>query len=111
MTSSTSPVASPLFSPLAGDPDLCELVQMYVDEMPDRIAVIAQLLAEGNWEELRRAAHQMKGAAGSYGFDAVTPAAGAVEDAIRDGAPEEQIRQAAASLLAVCSRVRAGVGE
>ncbi|HLA86289.1 MAG TPA: Hpt domain-containing protein [Thermoguttaceae bacterium] len=90
---------------------MCELVQMYVDEMPDRIAVIAQLLAEGNWEELRRAAHQMKGAAGSYGFDAVTPAAGAVEDAIRDGAPEEQIRQAAASLLAVCSRVRAGVGE
>jgi HPt (histidine-containing phosphotransfer) domain-containing protein len=101
----------PLYSSLAADPDLGEIVEMYVDEMPDRITALQEMLASGNWEELRRFAHQVKGAAGSYGFEPITPIAGTVEDSIRDEAPEEQVRQAAEELLAICARVRAGVPE
>ena len=100
-----------LYSALASDPDLSELVDMYVDEMPDRIAVLKELLSSENWEELRRFAHQMKGAAGSYGFEAVSPIAGAVEDAIRSDAPEDQVRQSVTELLGTCARIRAGVPE
>ena len=103
--------AGPLFSILATDPDLSQLVEMYVDEMPDRIATLQALLASGNWEELRRFAHQIKGAAGSYGFGPISPIAGTVEDSIRDEASEEEIRQAAQDLCEICSRVRAGVSE
>jgi len=111
MSSPTPQKAEPLYSPLAADPDLGELVEMYVDEMPDRIAALQEMIASGNWEELRRFAHQMKGAAGSYGFEPISPIAGTVEDCIRDEAPEEQILQAAEGLREICSRVRAGVPE
>jgi len=111
MTSPPSPPAGPIFSALASDPDLRELVEMYVDEMSERITMLQELLAASDWEELRRMAHQMKGAAGSYGFEAITPVAGAVEDSIRNEADEDSIRRAVDELLAMCARVRAGVPE
>ncbi|MBN1908328.1 MAG: Hpt domain-containing protein [Pirellulales bacterium] len=97
-----------LYSDLGADPDLGELVEMFVDEMPDRVANIQKLLDASNWEELRRAAHQLKGAAGSYGFSPISPTAAVVEDAIRAEQPEEQIRQAVETLCDMCNRVRAG---
>ncbi|MBN1588925.1 MAG: Hpt domain-containing protein [Pirellulales bacterium] len=109
MTSPNPSQTAPLYSPLASDPDLSELVDLYVDEMPDRIAALQQMLDSCNWEELRRFAHQTKGAAGSYGFEPISPVAGRVEDSIRNGAPEDEIRQAVEELLAICSRARAGV--
>ena len=100
-----------LYSDLGADPDLGELVEMFVDEMPDRVANIQKLLEASDWEELRRAAHQLKGAAGSYGFSPISPSAATVEDAIRSEQPEEQIRQAAEALCEMCNRVRAGAPE
>ena len=97
-----------LYSALGADPDLIEIVEMFVDEMPDRIAAIQRLLDAQDWAALRRTAHQLKGAAGSYGFDAVSPQATAVEDANHNQQPEEQVRAAVAELLDLCRRVRAG---
>ena len=98
----------PLHSTLGNDPDLAEIVALFVDEMPDRVSALSAYLADGNWEDLRRAAHQLKGSAGSYGFESVSPVAARVEDAIRQGQPEEAIRTAVHALLALCNRVRAG---
>ena len=78
----------PMYSTLGGDPDLSDLVTLFVEEMPDRVANILDLLEHYEWEELRRAAHQIKGAAGSYGFGAISPCAGKLEFAIRDQEPE-----------------------
>jgi histidine phosphotransfer protein HptB len=111
LPSPTSSENQPLLSALASDPDLGELVQMYVDEMAGRIATIQDLLSSADWEGLRRFAHQMKGAAGSYGFEPISSVAGVVEDSVRQGVPEDQIRQAVGDLLAMCSRVRAGTGD
>jgi histidine phosphotransfer protein HptB len=98
----------PMYSTLGGDPDLGDLVTLFVEEMPNRVANILDLLNRGEWEELRRAAHQIKGAAGSYGFGDITPCAGKLEYAIRDQEPEENIRQAVDNLAALCSRACAG---
>jgi HPt (histidine-containing phosphotransfer) domain-containing protein len=98
----------PLYSTLGGDPDLGDLVTLFVEEMPDRVANIMDLLNRQQWDELRRTAHQIKGAAGSYGFAAITPCAGKVESAIRDHEPEENIRQAVDDLVALCNRACAG---
>ena len=97
-----------LYSPLASDPDLGEIVQMFVDEMPERVSGINDLVAACDWEGLRRAAHQLKGAAGSHGFAPITPSAALVEDAIRDGRPETQIRKTVEELCDLCGRIRAG---
>jgi histidine phosphotransfer protein HptB len=97
-----------IYSPLAGDPDLADLVEMFVGEMPNRVAAFTEQLGSEDWEGLRRSAHQLKGAAGSYGFPSLTPAAGKIESAIRDAEPEAAIRQAVAELVDLCGRVCAG---
>ena len=79
--------------------------------MPDRVRAFHEYLARGEWELLRRAAHQLKGAAGSYGFAPISPAAGALESAVAATASEEEILRCVEELAAVCSRARAGLPE
>jgi HPt (histidine-containing phosphotransfer) domain-containing protein len=103
--------AEPLYSTLAEDPDLREIVDMFVDEMPDRIANLLAQCESGKWEELRRAAHQLKGAAGSYGFDAISPSAADLEDALYHHKPEAEILKATESLVALCRRATSTASE
>ncbi len=98
----------PLYSRFGDDPMLGELVTLFAEEMPERTAKLADLSQCKQWEEVRRTAHQLKGAAGSYGFDEISPAAARLEDAIRDGLPEECLRDSVEELLSICGRVRAG---
>jgi len=97
-----------LYSALGGDEDLGEIVEMFVDEMPDRISALLGQLNSSDWEALRRSAHQLKGAAGSYGFAAITPCAATLENSIRQELPEEQIHRAVEDLVSMCRRTRAG---
>jgi HPt (histidine-containing phosphotransfer) domain-containing protein len=85
---------------------MAELVEMFVDELPDRIEHLQQLLATADWDALGRLAHQMKGACGSYGFDQLTPLAARVEQASRDGEPEQQILAAVTELSDAVGRTR-----
>ncbi len=101
----------PVFSSFGSDPDLGELVEMFVDEMPDRIASLSEQLDMSDWDNVRRSAHQLKGAAGSYGLSSTTPCATQLEIAVDEGQPEEQIRDAVQELIGLCSRIRAGVPE
>ena len=51
-----------------GEPDvLTEVLKMFLDEAPPRIARLRNALAAGNIEELQRAAHSLKGSAGNIG--------------------------------------------
>jgi histidine phosphotransfer protein HptB len=97
-----------VYSRLAVDPDLSEIVDMFVEEMPGRVATLLDQLNAGDWEDLRRTAHQLKGAAGSYGFDLISPSAGKVEAAIRDQESEERIREVLEELVDLCKRARCG---
>ena len=97
-----------IYSHLGGDPDLRDIVEMFVEEMPGRVASLLEHLNDADWDGLRRAAHQLKGAAGSYGFEAISPCAGRVESAIRDGEPEQRIRDAVMELVDLCGRARSG---
>ena len=101
----------PIYSTLVSDPDMSELVEMFVDEMPERIQTCIDLLNGSDWEGLRRFAHQLKGAAGSYGFQEISPSASVVEEKARDGQSEEEIRDAVETLCDMCRSVRAGKPE
>lgn len=107
MTSMATP-AGPLYSTLDADPDLGEIVEMFVEEMPDRISGLLDRADAADWEGLRRVAHQLKGAAGSYGFEPITRSAAGVEDAIRESRPEEEIRRLVQDLVDLCDRAQAG---
>ncbi|MBN2580485.1 MAG: Hpt domain-containing protein [Pirellulales bacterium] len=95
----------------AVDPELGEIVAEFVAEMPDRISAMQRQLEDRNWQALRQSAHQLKGAAGSYGFERVSPAAAQLENALRDEKPEETVRCAVEELIDLCRRMRAGTPE
>jgi HPt (histidine-containing phosphotransfer) domain-containing protein len=96
-----------IHSSLTSDPVLREMVEQFVAEIPNRVAWLQRQLEAGDFEALRRAAHQMKGAAGSYGFDALTPYALRLETLIAQGATREEIAAATSELAAQCRRVTA----
>ena len=100
--------AEPIYSSLGDDSDLGEIVELFVNEMPDRTAKLIEQREAEDWDELRRSAHQLKGAAGSYGFDQITPFAADLEASLRDGLPQEQIDAAFTTLVDFCNRVCAG---
>jgi PAS domain S-box-containing protein len=97
-----------VYSHLAADPDLGELVGTFVQEMPDRINVLETQAKSRNWKQLAETAHQIKGEAGSYGFDEITPYAARLEAVAREAQQEEQILSALDELLTICRRVRSG---
>ncbi len=99
--------ADALVSELAGDPDLIELIQAFVGDLPDRLAAIEKTLAEQTLDELARLVHQLKGAAGGYGFPKITDAAGRLESCVKAGADWDQLRARAADLAVLCQRATA----
>lgn len=103
----TAPEA--IYSTLNDDEELLELVELFVSELPTRMAKLTELATRGDIAELGRFAHQIKGAAGSYGFDDVTPYAARLEEAARSGEPLESVESAAGELLEICGRLRAGM--
>jgi HPt (histidine-containing phosphotransfer) domain-containing protein len=98
-----------LYSPLAADPDLSDLVENFVGEIAKRLAALEECAARRDWGNVGRLAHQIKGAAGSYGFHDLTPFALQLEQAAKGGEPEEEILDAFSGLREICSRLRPGL--
>ena len=98
-----------LYSNLAADADLADLVDLFVRELPDRLQCLEQAIVQGDLETLRRLAHQLKGAGGSYGFPALGPPAAQLEQAARRCETTPILVLALDELAAIGSRVRAGL--
>lgn len=98
-----------IHSSLAGDPLLAELVAEFVAEMPSRVARLKRQLDSQDWDGLRRTAHQLKGAAGSYGFDPITPLAHRLEMLLAHGAEPKKLAEAVHELATHCQRITAEV--
>jgi histidine phosphotransfer protein HptB len=101
----------PLYSSLAFDPDLAPLVELFVEDLPDRAEMLLDRLQASDAEGLRHVAHQLTGAAGSYGFHDITAEAAVVEQTIVAGRSEEEVIAAVNSLIDLCRRARAGTGD
>ncbi len=106
-----------LISELHDDPELAELVQMFIEGLPQKIARIEQAYTDGLLNDLARAAHQLKGAAGGYGFPSISNAARHVEQyassrVTADGTfdPGVDLAEAVTVLLSQC-RSAAGLPE
>jgi CheY-like chemotaxis protein/HPt (histidine-containing phosphotransfer) domain-containing protein len=103
-----SPPRTFVYSRLAADPNLAELVDLFVLEMPSRIHALETQAKVRDWNKLSRIAHQIKGSAGSYGFDEITPYAARLEDAASEALDEEKILSALSELLRICRSIRSG---
>lgn len=102
---------SPILSEFAGDPDMAELVELFVSEMPARIESLSAAWNSGDVTTLKRLTHQLKGASAGYGFPTIGTAAAAIEDRLRTIGSDGLGDQAAAlasqvrELADMCKRV------
>lgn len=104
---------APIYSQLADDPDMVELVEMFVSELPNRVEAVLQHWQNRDLRELRRLVHQLKGSSGGYGFSQLGHAAGRLEmelGTMIDCSEQnelEKIKSGVDELVRLCQRVRA----
>jgi HPt (histidine-containing phosphotransfer) domain-containing protein len=99
-----------IYSQLGTDEDLAELIELFVSEIPERLAILRRLAEKGQHDELARYAHQLKGAGGSYGFPELTAAAASLERAAKGRLAVGELTVAWNQLADVAGRLRAGSG-
>ena len=74
-----------IVSEYAGDADLAPIIKEFVSCLPERTKAMRDRFLSGNFPDLERLAHQLKGAGGSYGYPMLTEVAGSLEDTSRVG--------------------------
>lgn len=68
-----------LQSEFADDPEMREIVEFFINDLTARMDSIRQAFDDSDRARLKTLAHQLKGAAGGYGFPSIGLAASAVE--------------------------------
>lgn len=73
---------------------LAAVQAQFASALPAKAAHLEGLLARGEWDEARRAAHRLRGSAGTYGFSALGAAAGEIEELLlaAPAGPDEETR-------------------
>jgi HPt (histidine-containing phosphotransfer) domain-containing protein len=84
-----------------------EILHQFVRDLPERSSAILRASQASDVETLKRLAHQLRGAAGGYGFPRITEAAAAVERAIVLGAEAPSLQRHVEELASLCRRARA----
>ena len=95
-----------IYSKYSEDPDLAGIVEAFVSELPERLAQMERSFQCLDWEGLRQTAHQLRGAAGSYGFQPITDLSARLENSVREMRCETGVRQALDDLTDLCQRAR-----
>ena len=85
---------------------MARLVGGFVGSVTNHAATIEVALKDGDVQTLRRAVHQLRGAAGGYGFPSMTEAAARVEDAIANGMDTVRLLPLTRSLTDLCRAAR-----
>lgn len=89
------------------DPDMVELIDLFVAELPERVRLLQDMAAKGDANGLRRLAHQLRGASGGYGFEALGQRAASLEAALKAESDADIVRRRVEDLIQLCSRIAA----
>ena len=94
-----------IVSEFIDDPEMLGLVEGFVAGLGDSIERAQVALTTNDMVVLQRVAHQLKGAAGGYGFMQITEAAALLEQAVRKR--DESVPEKLADVIHLCRRARA----
>lgn len=103
------PRRAPIVSEFSDEPEMLELIGLFVAEMPGWVERIEAAWKRQRLTDLQRLAHQLKGAAGGYGFSVIGDTAAELEGRLEEDEPEEieEIRELVESLVDLCQRATA----
>ena len=111
MASRNTGIAEPIVSEFANDPDMQDLVVAFISVIPDRIARLRRAFDTADCEAVKRLAHQMRGAAGGYGFPSISAAAALLEKAAATSESLAALEAAIHELCDLCHRATAAAPE
>ena len=100
----------PIVSRFADDPEIAEILGGFVKRLAAQVEAMRTGYESGRHDDLRRLAHRLKGAGGSYGYPSLTEACGALEEATRSS---DQRAEAAAldAVAAISEAIQRGYAE
>ncbi len=94
-----------LRSSLAGNEKLRSVLDRFVARLPERVREMQDMVRDHEMDNLARVVHQMKGAAGGYGFPEITAAASRAEQSIKRSDDVESICEQIDELVGLIRRV------
>lgn len=97
----------PLFSSLSNDPSMSPIIRRFVDELPDKLRLLAQHLHRGELADVIDRVRKLKAEGASYGFEEISEAALEVENALMQGNALDSQKQQITELIQLCSQARA----
>jgi histidine phosphotransfer protein HptB len=108
------PSNEPLRSQLANDPEMTELIEMFLSDLTGRVDSLNTYFEAGNFNGIRTLAHQLRGASAGYGYPEIGLSAAVLEDQVKPenhptpdaAAVEKQLKE----LVELCNRAIAGRG-
>lgn len=98
-------LTNPITSSIEDDPDMIEIIDMFIDDLPKRVAIISEAFEQQAWSQIRTISHQLKGAAPGYGFESIGVAAAKLEELLIESAGIDEIEKASKQLAELCGRV------
>lgn len=107
-SSKSNPPNQPLRSEFADDPEMAELLVYFLGELQQCVDRLTEAWQISSREDLRVLAHQIRGAAGGYGFPTVTKSAAELEQALMsDETQVAWLKEKVEDLIALCRRAAA----
>ena len=87
-------------------PGTAKLVERFLAGLPQRVAALQAALSANELGQLKTLAHQLKGAAGGYGFTAISQSAAQLESLINNSADTAHLAKQVGTLAALCASIR-----
>ena len=98
----------PILSSLdCDDPEMTELIEAFVEDLPQRVAELRDAYERRDHAALAHVAHNLKGVGGSFGYWIITELAADLEDALREGDDSRTV-DLVEELVSTARRIRAG---
>ncbi len=101
------PTETALYSTV--EPEMLDLVELFVDELPDRLGAMRIAYDRADWPMLSLLAGQMTTAGFNYGFPQICPVAKQLAEQAEAGSVEEEVLDTLLHLQALGRRIRAGM--
>ena len=102
----TAPSTNPQLDALMAKPRMAKLVEKFLAKLDDRMSAIRAAADAQDAQQLKVLAHQLKGAAGGYGFPAISDAARSIE--LNESSDIAALTQTINSLAELCNSAQAG---
>jgi CheY-like chemotaxis protein len=97
----------PLLSSFAQDRQMLPLIDSFIKELPLRIREIETAYSANDLDALLKACRNLKGEAGSFGFEPISSAASDVENAVHAEKTKAELKKPFSDLVRLCSQARA----